>query len=368
MNEGRHEASDGPSRDELRELLGEVLGGIEEELNTDAGSGEKSYPAGGRESHPVLLVSRRSDDVRIVEEGLGAQGWRVEKVVNAFAALDKLRTSTYSAVVSDLDLWANNGSLLLERVEGLDAPIPVLFLVERGPTGEPKDLGFPVGAPSFIHCPLDTREFEEKLSELWPFEASGPSSAADTAPAVESPAPPSGGVQDEPEEVSDEDLPREDLPRDDMPPEEMLPGAAEESGAVASEASLPGPIRSADVGWLRWLVLGQRQLRDPSGTAAGLARLAVDELGALATGFFCSKGDRTIASLESQAGIDHLLFRHVLDAQRGRLDEAKAMTIHGENACLVLIGLTPVIRDAGAEFADDVRELLVAWQNSDKAT
>jgi hypothetical protein len=27
-----------------------------------------------------------------------------------------------------------------------------------------------------------------------------------------------------------------------------------------------------------------------------------------------------------------------------------------------------VIRDAGAEFADDVRELLVAWQNSDKAT
>lgn len=361
MNEGRHEASDGPSRDELRELLGEVLGGIEEELNTDAGSGENSYPAGGGDSRPVLLVSRRSDDLRIVEEGLGAQGRRVDKVVNAFAALDKLRTSTYSAVVSDLDLWANNGSLLLERVEGLDAPIPVLFLVERGPTGEPKDLGFPVGAPFFIHCPLDTREFEEKLSELWSVEASDPSSAADTAPALESPTPAPVGGHDEPEEV-----PEEALPRDDMPGGDILPGDSAESGAVASEVSLPGPIRSAELGWLRWLVLGQRQLRDPSATAAGLARLAIDELGALATGFFCSKGDRTTASLESQAGTDHLLFRYVLDAQRGRLDEAKAMTIHGENACLVLIGLTPVIRDAGAEFVDDVRELLVAWQNSDK--
>jgi CheY-like chemotaxis protein len=398
VSESSHE-SDGPSRDELRELLGDVLGSIEEELNTGetraAGdslvdSPEPSGPA------RVLLVSRRDSDSRLLSSRLEALGTTVEVVRNAFAALDKLRTGVYEAVISDLNLWANNGGLLLERIESMGVHLPVLFLVERAADGGPRELGFPAGDPDFLRCPLFPAEMERGLARLLAdglerkSNGDGDDSGLvagdrDDVLPVELEAP--GVREDGPEDVLtsiDESRARQALVDDGVLDRALVDEALEKAPASGSleegrftgtgpltgeledegaqvEGGAAGFYETPEVGWLRFLVKGHRLLHEEPRELGPLARLALEELGALAVGLFVDEGGRTSASLESQAGTESLLFKRILDANRGKVSDGQTVVVEVPGSRLVLLGLSPQAQEAGRAYLEDLRLLLEDW-------
>jgi len=109
------------SGEEIRELLRE--GPVpDSDPPADSGRGGGSVPL------RVLLISRGGGDAALVRSRLEATGMSVHAVRNPFMALDQLRASPHHAVVSDFDLWANDASLLCERLRQGGKELPVVFL------------------------------------------------------------------------------------------------------------------------------------------------------------------------------------------------------------------------------------------------
>ena len=119
MIEGRFE---GPelSGEELRELLRDAP--LEEGMPADA-----KPPA----SKHVMLVSRRRDDLDLLRTRLEAHGAAVTIVRNPFSALDQLRRAVYEGVVADIDLWADDASLLIDRMRPRETGVPLLLVADR---------------------------------------------------------------------------------------------------------------------------------------------------------------------------------------------------------------------------------------------
>ncbi len=76
----------------------------------------------------VLFVARRSRESHLLETLLAAAGCEITVVRNPFAALDRIRSSPPQAIVSELELWAEEGSLLLERLRSTHLRLPVLLI------------------------------------------------------------------------------------------------------------------------------------------------------------------------------------------------------------------------------------------------
>jgi DNA-binding response OmpR family regulator len=367
---------EGLSREELRELLGEALGAIRG--GADAGGGT----APGQR---LLLATRRGQDAHLIQGRAVAHGASLEIVRNAFSALDKLRTGTYAAILSDLDLWANDGRLLLERVGNGDEPLSVVFLVERERRRSQPPLEDLPGV-RVLNCPLEAGELEEALRAVLSTESTDP--LPEAVPGDET----SGdGASDE---TSGDDDTFGDG-KTDSEQERLVSKATEgefdeEGGGVngdelvADYGSVEGEGDSAEVesageketerplprasgaelgelSWLRFLVKGYRAVHEDTGGGAALVRLASDELGALAAGLLWRQGSRTAAHLESQAGTDSLLFKRVLEAARDRKGDEKGLVVNGGDATLAILGLPPPFRTAALPYFDDLRCLLEAW-------
>ncbi len=151
------------SEEEIRGLLGEdgPLGG----LGSGSGGGEPAEEAGeaDRRGVLVLLVSRDDDESRLVRSALGGLGVLVDWVRNPFAALDQLRRRHYAAVVSNFEMWADQGALLFQRLGQRGSRTKVIFLC---PGAESASRARAAGADEALRRPLDAAGLERILRLL----------------------------------------------------------------------------------------------------------------------------------------------------------------------------------------------------------
>lgn len=154
---------DGPelSGEEIRELLRDDL--------LEAETPAEGRPApGGAGLRNILLVARRKDDLELFRSRLEAHGAAVTIVKNPFTALDQIRRAVFEGVVTDLDLWANDGELLLDRVRPRDTRLPLLLIADRSrdEDGRLESRLREAGAMEIVFRPLRAAEVERAALNL----------------------------------------------------------------------------------------------------------------------------------------------------------------------------------------------------------
>lgn len=83
---------------------------------------------------PLLFVARRRTEAGLLRQRLAALGAHVSTARNPFQALDEIRLRPPRAIVSELDLWANEGELLFRRLAAANSSAPVLFVATSSPS------------------------------------------------------------------------------------------------------------------------------------------------------------------------------------------------------------------------------------------
>jgi len=111
----------------------------------------------------VLVASRRRHDAGMIVERLRAHSFAVDTVRNPFRALDQVRSESYDTVVSDLELWADGGGLLMERLSGLSRRPLVVFLAPRS---RPRSELLRRGVAGILLCPLDPPSTELAVGQM----------------------------------------------------------------------------------------------------------------------------------------------------------------------------------------------------------
>jgi CheY-like chemotaxis protein len=313
--------------DELRELLG-------------ADAPPASVPPAGPEAGPdpgpprpspprVLIVSRRSADVDLLTACLDAAGAISTVARNPFTALDRVRLEEPDIVVSDLDLWANDGALLLQRVRRLGREPPLLFMADRARAAGIEDRIRRAGAAGVLLRPLRPGEVEDRLGELL----------------------------------------RRSL--DGSPPAREPPAAAVESGDGAGRgaAARPGPggagsVVHAELAWLRFHHGASRVARldaPRAERARALARRALEDLLPRAAAITFRDGERVAAVIEAAEGLSIEDLGELFGPARA--DRSAIHVRCGDpdaEVGLLLAGLPSSIVDEGASYLDDVRLVLAA--------
>src|SRR6187401_470396 len=80
----------------------------------------------------ILLVDDEPTVARATERVLSRRGYRVTVASGGAAAIEKVRTTSFAAIISDLVMPDMDGRALLRRVRDLDLDVPFVFL-----TGSP---------------------------------------------------------------------------------------------------------------------------------------------------------------------------------------------------------------------------------------
>lgn len=221
------------SEHELQELLGDD--------GEDASDGL---------SPRVLVVLRRGEEGDFLKGQLRRMGYAVTLVHNPFSALDHLRWQRQQLIVSELDLWADNGALLFGRIAGSGDRVPVIFVGERDRDAEAAALG--AGAAGFLTRPLRVEEVEATVRMALAEPPAG------TAP------PPSRGKDE-----------KAAMPRAESGPATGLRGGEEDKlhRATPGHSDTPGGGAPVELQWLRFFFEVARSLRestDREGRLAGI--------------------------------------------------------------------------------------------------
>ena len=121
--------------EEELEILGQVLDQIASEgFNPSAGTeveeddGIEPVQMEGR----ILLALRDGADRDILDKICRELDTGVQHIRDRYSVLDELRRHPVRLVVSDLALWEDGGSLLLERMAGVTSGVPVIFIRDSG--------------------------------------------------------------------------------------------------------------------------------------------------------------------------------------------------------------------------------------------
>ncbi len=113
----------------------------------------------------ILLVE---DDAMLGEAtraGLCDDGFAVDWVESAGAALASLRAATYSVVLLDIGLPAKSGMDVLSEMRANGDATPVIFLTARSHVQD-RILGLNTGADDYIIKPFDLNEVAARLRAL----------------------------------------------------------------------------------------------------------------------------------------------------------------------------------------------------------
>jgi EAL domain-containing protein (putative c-di-GMP-specific phosphodiesterase class I)/CheY-like chemotaxis protein len=126
--------------------------------------------AAGKQGRPseagshVLVVDDDDAVLRGLSRLLTAQGYRVETASCGAAALVAVRTTSFDAILSDVDMPAMSGIELLRRVRTIDLDVP-LILITGNPTLEAATAAVEQGALRYITKPVESAALIEVLCE-----------------------------------------------------------------------------------------------------------------------------------------------------------------------------------------------------------
>lgn len=319
MIDGRFEG-ESLSGEEIRGLLGE-----------DDSTEENKPPS---RIH-VLLASRREEDAGLLRGRLESHGAVVTQVRNPFSALDQLRRARYEGVVSDVDLWAREGCLLMDRVLRAKSAVPVLFVGEpAGPAaGGLRARLVQAGAWDLLLRPLETASLEKMVLDFVS-HCAGASSRLPSDPPQAAAVSPAPG-----RETADE---------------------ADDSGSRPEEDSSRGEFL-----WLRFFFHAQRsppgESRDKI-AARGLAGAALEHLHPRAVSIAVECREGVAAFVLGRRGQDpEGILEEVVRAGKDR-GSPRGLTVRtgaqGHRTSLTLLDLPDEVHAAAEPFLRDLRELL----------
>ena len=386
--------SDDLSQDEIRELLREDL--AEGETGDLRAAPLREAPL--RETLAIaprlLVVSRKGVDAELLRGRLEARGARLFSVRNPFTALDQLRRAPFDGIVSDLDLWANDGSLLLERIRALGRRIPVLFITDRGhdARGNLGDRLTQAGAWGILYRPLRPADLEGAaqsfLADLGgrredarrAADAAAPPETGQAASAgwdARGPAGDAGGLGSSDDLGEGKDAAQGaaravgEMPTVGEMPAEMpgeLPGEKRgQPGSVPAAGrgrDIPedGAPEPGEILWLRFFYHATRGLRaetDPEARMRKIARLALEHLRPKAAGVVYRAGGLEQAYFLGASG--ESLEEALATAASGAPDAEGAgdgLAIRFPGGALILLRLPRAAREKAAEYLDEARRLL----------
>lgn len=110
----------------------------------------------------LLLVEDDTGIGRMLERGLGAEGYAVDWVRDLASAVDRGRAMEHDVVVLDRTLPDGDGVALCSALRRYGHPAPVLMLTARDAL-EDKLKGFEAGADDYLTKPF---EFDELIARL----------------------------------------------------------------------------------------------------------------------------------------------------------------------------------------------------------
>lgn len=310
---GRDAAGDLVTGEEIRELLADD--------GPPAPAIPRAHEPPREAGAGILLVSRRAADVEVLRACLASGGAAVAVARNPFTALDRLRAEDFDAVISDFDVWAQDGKLLFERIQELGRDVPVLFIGDPAQDRETRleERALRAGAAGILFRPLSAGDVESAVRSL----LARPCPAGRTLPA-EPPRPPRLAT----------------------------------SGSRGARA----PSSPPDLPWLRFFHAASRLRRaqGPRGSMArALASLAWKALSPEAVGIFYPEKDesgRPSTGLAASAGSSRGFEQIAAPAEA--LDERRLVIELGGESRMVIQGLTEELRATAGGYAEDLAELL----------
>lgn len=298
-----------------------LLSPAEMEALLGSPGGEEAAPRGDTRSEAtlerwsVLMASRRADDARALTDRLLAHHAEVTAVRSSFRALDRIRANHYDAVVTDLELWADGGALLFQRIVELEDRPLVIFLSERDLRKDRALLS--AGAAGVILSPLSPRQVELTVRQLL----------------------------------------------------DALRVAKKPLSHTDNEATLPNAKADPEIGsvdgeveWLRFLLEGQRVRHTHEARESffgALAEVAREYVGARAVGITYRKGDGVGANVSACSLQDQAELASYLSAGRNRPAAMGDWVItSADETRMIFIGLPRPVWLALPVYESDVLRVL----------
>lgn len=105
----------------------------------------------------ILVVDDEEMMRNLLEKILSKEGYRVETATDGEDALEKLRTSTYDMMISDIQMPRLNGFELLQRVKKEYPKISVVIMTAFGDSFTVKD-ALLMGADEYVTKPFKSFE------------------------------------------------------------------------------------------------------------------------------------------------------------------------------------------------------------------
>lgn len=356
------------SEREIHGLLGEgPLGADSGESGLAEGGAGGDDDAGDSTPRRVLVISRRRLESDLFRARLEALGLEVEAVRNPFSALDRLRLDVHQGVISDFELWADDGALLLGRLERSGRALPVLFVAER--SGDEARIEARVrraGAWGILFRPVQAADLEMAARAL--LFAGGDGAAC-------------------PWEANDGSEPGAALADEDVEKPAHAPECLSVSEAAESfpNAWADGPAASAagdfrrgktavleeEGAWLRFHLELSRLARSPGPRwtrARRVVHLARESFGPSGIGVIFEEDGRLTAILEGAPGQGYGALESVLrlaaadrEARSAeKADNGLAVTFNSPpgQSRIVILGLTSSSCAAAAPLIEDIRHIL----------
>ncbi len=106
---------------------------------------------------PILIVDDDRDMCEVLAVSLQSRHFDVDYSISANAALAKLASRPYAAIVTDLFMQGTNGIELCSRITASDSNLPVIVITAFG-TLDTAVAAIRAGAYDFVTKPLDTDE------------------------------------------------------------------------------------------------------------------------------------------------------------------------------------------------------------------
>jgi two-component system, OmpR family, phosphate regulon response regulator OmpR len=115
-------------------------------------------------TYRLLLIEDDTRLAEMVQDYLGAAGFRVERAANAAAGLALAARDTFDAVILDLMLPDMDGLDVCRKIRARRA-VPILMLTARGDAMD-RVIGLEIGADDYLPKPFEPRELLARLRAI----------------------------------------------------------------------------------------------------------------------------------------------------------------------------------------------------------
>ena len=115
-------------------------------------------------SEKVLLVDDEEDFLEVMSERMKARGMQVETCTSAEAAIEKIKTEAFDAIILDFMMPGIDGMHALKEIKAKRPEAQIILLTGHA-TVEKGVEAMKLGATDFLEKPADIEALEKKIKD-----------------------------------------------------------------------------------------------------------------------------------------------------------------------------------------------------------